>query len=99
PMGPPPIWLPAALWAFYEGSPGLGVSILLRRVRVSSVATVANSWLISQGSDMPFLLRSFGVLAGALTLGLIHVVSGPNLLAVGLGFSTCPLTRRDSRLG
>ncbi len=50
---------------------------------VSSVDNVVKPWLISQGSDMPFLLILFGVLGGALTFGFIGVFLGPTLLAVG----------------
>jgi predicted PurR-regulated permease PerM len=40
-------------------------------------------WLISRGSDMPFLLILFGVLGGAIAFGFIGVFLGPTLLAVG----------------
>jgi predicted PurR-regulated permease PerM len=50
---------------------------------VSSIDNFVKPWLISQGSDMPFLLIFFGVLGGALTFGFIGVFLGPTLLAVG----------------
>lgn len=50
---------------------------------VSSIDNVVKPWLISQGSDMPFLLIFFGVLGGALAFGFIGVFLGPTLLAVG----------------
>jgi len=83
PMGPPLIWLPAALWLFHEGSTGWGVFMLVWGVGVSTVDNFVKPWLISQGSDMPFLLILFGVLGGALAFGFIGVFIGPTLLAVG----------------
>jgi predicted PurR-regulated permease PerM len=83
PIGPPLIWIPAALWLFHEGSTGLGVFMLVWGVGVSSVDNVVKPWLISHGSDMPFLLIFFGVLGGALAFGFIGVFLGPTLLAVG----------------
>jgi predicted PurR-regulated permease PerM len=83
PIGPPLIWVPAALWLFHEGSTGWAVFMLIWGVGVSSVDNVVKPWLISQGSDMPFLLILFGVLGGALTFGFIGVFLGPTLLAVG----------------
>ena len=83
PIGPPLIWIPAALWLFHEGSTGWGVFMLVWGVGVSSIDNVVKPWLISQGSDMPFLLIFFGVLGGALTFGFIGVFLGPTLLAVG----------------
>jgi predicted PurR-regulated permease PerM len=49
---------------------------------VSSIDNVVKPWLISQGSDMPFLLIFFGALGGALAFGFIGVFIGPTLLAV-----------------
>ncbi len=65
PVGPPLVWLPAALWLFHQGSTGWGIFMLIWGVGVSSVDNFVKPWLISQGSAMPFLLIFFGVLGGA----------------------------------
>jgi predicted PurR-regulated permease PerM len=83
PVGPPLVWLPAALWLFYQGRTGWGIFLLVWGVLVSSVDNVVKPWLISQGSDLPFILIFFGVLGGALVFGFIGVFIGPTLLAVG----------------
>ena len=83
PVGPPLIWLPASIWLFQQGSTGLGIFMLIWGIGVSSVDNVIKPWLISQGSDMPFILIFFGVLGGALAFGFIGVFLGPTLLAVG----------------
>jgi predicted PurR-regulated permease PerM len=77
------IWVPAALWLFHQGSSGWGIFMLCWGVAVASIDNVVKPWLISQGSDMPFILIFFGVLGGALTFGFIGVFLGPTLLAVG----------------
>ena len=83
PVGPPLIWLPAAFWLFHQGSTGWAIFMFIWGVGVSSVDNVVKPWLISQGSDMPFILIFFGVLGGALAFGFIGVFLGPTLLAVG----------------
>jgi predicted PurR-regulated permease PerM len=83
PVGPPLVWIPAALWLFHQGSTGWGIFMLVWGVLVSSVDNVVKPWLISQGSDLPFILIFFGVLGGALVFGFIGVFIGPTLLAVG----------------
>lgn len=83
PVGPPLVWLPAALWLFHQGATGWGIFMLIWGVGVSSVDNVVKPWIISQGSAMPFLLIFFGVLGGALAFGFIGVFIGPTLLAVG----------------
>ena len=83
PVGPPIVWLPAAFWLFHEGATGWGIFMLIWGVGVSTVDNFVKPWLISQGSDMPFILILFGVLGGALGFGFIGVFLGPTLLAVG----------------
>ena len=83
PIGPPLIWVPAALWLFHEGSMAWGVFMLVWGLGVSSIDNLVKPWFISHGSDMPFLLIFLGVLGRALTFGFIGVFLGPTLLAVG----------------
>ena len=83
PVGPPLIWIPASVWLFQQGSPGWGVFMIIWGLGVSTVDNVVKPWLISQGSEMPFLLILFGVLGGALAFGFIGVFLGPTLLALG----------------
>lgn len=83
PVGPPLVWLPAALWLFHQGENGWGIFMLVWGLGISSVDNVVKPLIISQGSAMPFLLIFFGVLGGAVTFGFIGVFIGPTLLAVG----------------
>jgi len=76
-------WLPAAIWLFHQGATGWGIFMLIWGVLIANVDNVVKPWLISQGSEMPFILIVFGVLGGALTFGFIGVFLGPTLLAVG----------------
>lgn len=82
PMGPPLIWLPAAIWLFNQGQTGWGIFMIAWGIAVSSVDNFVKPWLISQGSNLPFLLIFFGVLGGAVAFGFIGVFLGPTLLAV-----------------
>ena len=76
-------WVPAAIWLFHSGSTGWGIFMLVWGFGVANLDNVVKPWLISQGSNLPFLLIFFGVLGGALTFGFIGVFLGPTLLAVG----------------
>src|SRR4051812_33147330 len=77
------VWLPAGLWLFSQGSTAWGIFMLVWGFGVANVDNFVKPWLISQGSNMPFLLIFFGVIGGALTFGFIGVFLGPTLLAVG----------------
>jgi predicted PurR-regulated permease PerM len=82
-VGAPLIWIPAALWLVHQGSTGWAVFMVIWGVGVSSLDNFVKPWLISHGSDLPFILIFFGVLGGALTFGFIGLFIGPTLLAVG----------------
>ena len=77
-------WLPAAFWLFHQGSTGWAVFMLVWGFGVANIDNFVKPWLISQGSNMPFILIFFGVMGGALTFGFIGVFIGPTLLAVGV---------------
>ena len=86
PIGPPLVWIPAALWLLREGSTGWAIFMgLWGLLAVSSVDNFLKPYLISRGSSMPFILVLLGVLGGALAFGFIGVFLGPTLLAVGFG--------------
>jgi len=82
-MGTALVWLPAAIWLFYQGSTGWGIFLIIWGLGVNSIEHIVKPFLISKGSDMPFLLIFFGVLGGAMAFGFIGVFLGPTLLAVG----------------
>jgi predicted PurR-regulated permease PerM len=82
PVGPPLVWLPAALWLFHQGQGGWGVFMIVWGIVISSVDNVVKPWIISRGNKMPFILILFGVIGGALAFGFIGVFLGPTLLAV-----------------
>ena len=94
PMGPPLVWIPAAFWLFHQGSTGWGIFMVIWGIGVSSIDNFVKPWLISRGSDMPFLLILFGVLGGAIAFGFIGVFLGPTLLAVGYRIVQEWLTRK-----
>jgi predicted PurR-regulated permease PerM len=77
------VWIPSAIWLFCQGATGWGIFMIIWGLIVGNVDNVIKPWLISQGSDMPFILIFFGVIGGALAFGFIGVFLGPTLLAVG----------------
>jgi predicted PurR-regulated permease PerM len=84
PAGPPFVWLPATVWLFYQGKVGWGIFMLIWGMFViSGVDNLLKPYLISRGSNLPFILVFLGVLGGMLGFGFIGVFLGPTLLAVG----------------
>src|SRR5262249_43304073 len=84
PVGPPLIWLPAALWLYAQGSTGMAVFMFLwGLLAISMVDNVLKPVIISHGSNLPFMLVLLGVLGGAAAFGFVGIFLGPTLLAVG----------------
>lgn len=83
PVGPPLIWVPAAMWLFSEGETGMGLFMLVYGLlAISAIDNVLRPYLISQGSRMPFLVVLLGALGGIFTFGFIGFFIGPTVLAV-----------------
>ncbi len=84
PMGPPLIWIPAAIWLFYQKSAAWGIFMAIWGIFVvSGVDNIVKPYLISRGGSLPFILILLGVLGGVIAFGFIGVFLGPTLLALG----------------
>jgi predicted PurR-regulated permease PerM len=84
PAGPPFVWVPAALWLFHEGHAGWGVFMAIWGVLViSGIDNFLRPYLISRGSNLPFVVVLLGAIGGVLAFGFIGLFLGPVLLAVG----------------
>lgn len=84
PSGPPLIWLPVAIWLFYQGDYVYGVFMLIwGTFVVSGVDNFLKPYLISRGTSLPLLLVFLGVIGGVLAFGFLGIFLGPTLLAVG----------------
>jgi predicted PurR-regulated permease PerM len=89
PMGPPLVWLPAALWLYFHGEPGWAIFMLAYgMVVISSIDNVIKPYLISRGGALPLLLVFMGVLGGLIAFGFIGVFLGPVILAIGYALLT-----------
>jgi predicted PurR-regulated permease PerM len=82
-VGPMPVLLGAAAWAFYDGSPGWAGFLVAWALVVGTLDNVLRPWLIKMGADIPLLLIFAGVIGGLLAFGLVGIFVGPVVLAVG----------------
>lgn len=85
PIGPPLVWLPAALWLYSQGNLGMAVFMFLWGAAVvSSVDNFVKPLLISRGSALPLALIFLGVFGGVIAFGFLGLILGPVLLAIGI---------------
>ena len=84
PMGPPLVWLPAAVWLYFQGEIAWAIFMALYGVLViSSIDNFIKPYLISRGGALPLLLVFMGVLGGLMAFGFIGVFLGPVVLSIG----------------
>jgi len=84
PMGPPLVWLPAAVWLYFQGQTVWAIFLAVYgMVVISSIDNIVKPYLISRGGTLPLLLVFMGVLGGLMTFGFIGVFLGPVILAIG----------------
>ncbi len=84
PMGPPFVWVPAVIWLLSGEHYGAAIFMSIWGFFViSGIDNIIKPYLISRGSQMPFVLVFLGVIGGIVAFGFIGVFLGPVLLAVG----------------
>jgi predicted PurR-regulated permease PerM len=81
-VGPVPVLVPAALWAFWNGDTGWGIFLLALTAVVATLDNVLRPVLIRMGADLPLLLIFAGVIGGLFAFGLVGIFVGPVVLAV-----------------
>ena len=83
PGGPLLVWVPASLWLFYAGHAGWGLFLAIwGTFIISGVDHFIRPYLISRGSNQPFVIILLGAIGGVLAFGFIGLFLGPVLLAV-----------------
>ena len=84
PGGPPFVWVPATLWLFHTGHVGWGVFMAIwGTLVISGIDNLVRPYLISRGSNLPFVVVLLGAIGGVIAFGFIGLFLGPVLLAVG----------------
>jgi predicted PurR-regulated permease PerM len=99
PFGAPVIWVSLTLWLLITGHVGAGVALAIWGIAVVSWAdNVVRPLVISNATQMPFILVVFGVLGGVLAFGLVGLFIGPVVLAVSLALWREWLEQRQKHL-
>lgn len=76
------VWIPSAIWLFYQGETGWAVFTSVWGIFINIVDNFVKPYLISHGSGLPMPLIFLGVLGGLLAWGFIGIFVGPTLLVV-----------------
>lgn len=84
PVGPPLVWLGAAVYLYLTAGIGWAIFMVVWGVGLVSMAdNVVRPLLISRGGTTPIVITLLGILGGVLAFGFLGLFLGPTLLAVG----------------
>ncbi len=81
-VGPIPVLLGAAVWAFWGDQTGWGIFLVVWGLIVGTLDNFLRPVLIKMGADLPLLLIFSGVIGGMFAFGLVGIFVGPVVLAV-----------------
>ena len=81
-VGATPVLVPAVIWLYWTGHPGMGTFLLVWTVVTTALDNFVRPMLIKTGVDLPLLLITAGVIGGLIAFGAIGLFVGPVVLAV-----------------
>ena len=84
-LGPPLIWVPAAIISFYQGNVGIAIGILLVGVIIiMNIDNILKPKIIGDRVGLHPLVVLIGILGGIALFGVIGFIVGPIVLALSL---------------
>jgi predicted PurR-regulated permease PerM len=84
PMACNVLWMPAVIWLVAEGNIGRAIFLgVWSAINFGVLESVLRAWLVGRSSEMPLILLLFGMLGGLVAFGLLGLLIGPTLLALG----------------
>lgn len=78
------IWVPAAVWLAANGEIGWAIFLAIWNLLVFGILeSVMRAYLIGRSSDLPMILLLLGMFGGLMVFGLLGLLIGPTVLALG----------------
>jgi predicted PurR-regulated permease PerM len=78
------LWIPAVIWLVVEGNIGWAIFLAIWSVFIYGVLeNILRAYMIGRSSELPILLLLLGILGGLIVFGLLGLLIGPTLLALG----------------
>jgi predicted PurR-regulated permease PerM len=91
------VWIPVALWLFYQGETGWAVFTTVLGIIIGVLDNFLKPLLIGRGAGVPLWIIFIGVIGGILSIGLIGIFIGPLIMAAGYSIVTSWLSQKEER--
>jgi len=89
------VWIPVALWLFYQGETGWALFTSVLGIIINVIDNLIKPLLIGHGAGVPLWVIFIGVIGGILSIGLIGIFIGPVVMAAGYSIITSWLNKKD----
>lgn len=89
------VWIPVALWLFYQGETGWAVFTTVLGIIIGVLDNFLKPLLIGRGAGVPLWIIFIGVIGGILSIGLIGIFIGPLIMAAGYSIVTSWLSQKE----
>jgi predicted PurR-regulated permease PerM len=91
------VWIPVALWLFYQGETGWALFTTVLGITIGLLDNFIKPLLIGRGAGVPLWVIFIGVIGGILKIGFIGIFIGPLVMAAGYSIVMGWLTEREGR--
>jgi predicted PurR-regulated permease PerM len=85
-LGAASVWIPVAVWLFYQGHFGAGVGITLWGIVITVVDYILKPWIIGSETKLPLFWLFFTTIGGLKVYGILGIFLGPIILSLGMAF-------------
>ncbi len=83
-VGATVVWAPWAGWYFSQGEYGKALALLVVGVAIAAIDYFVRTLVVGRASRLHTLLTLFGVLGGISFFGIVGIVAGPLVVALGV---------------
>jgi predicted PurR-regulated permease PerM len=81
-VGLAPVMVPAVIWLYWTGKPGMGTVLLIWTIVVGALDNFLKPVLIKRSANISLVTVFVGVIGGLIAFGVIGIFIGPAVLAV-----------------
>ena len=82
------VWIPVALWLFYQGETGWALFTTVLGIIIGVLDNFLKPLLIGRGAGVPIWVIFIGVIGGILKIGFLGIFIGPLILAAAYSIIT-----------
>ncbi len=85
-LGAASVWIPSAVWLFYQGQTLAAGGLILWGILITILDHILRPWLIGSEAKLPIFWLFFTTIGGLKVYGILGIFLGPIILSLGIAF-------------